>query len=168
MLEAKDTVMGNDIINPSEKGLTWATLITECLNEEMVKPSDIEQFLLNIIDDNKKAQAEISFKAGVEQEHKVMIGVAVDEGNKAYKAGKEATKKQEKLAWYILDEIAVKHSATHTGSPPPSYKENPKPWSCPICDRAEEAMRLLEKPNHDECKVFYNQRVGEPNLKTGG
>ena len=63
-MEAKDTVMGNDVINPSKQGLTWATLITECLNEDMVNPPDIEEFLLDIIDDNKKAQAEISFKAG--------------------------------------------------------------------------------------------------------
>lgn len=37
----------------------------------------------------RKAQAEISFKAGREQEHKAMIAVAVDEGNKAYRAGKK-------------------------------------------------------------------------------
>ncbi len=34
-----------------------------------------------------EAQAEISFKEGREQEHKVMIGVAIDEGNGAYIAG---------------------------------------------------------------------------------
>ena len=38
-------------------------------------------------EDLLKAQAEISFKAGEEKEHKIMIGVAVDEGNKAYKTG---------------------------------------------------------------------------------
>ena len=67
------------------------------------------------------------------------------------------------IAWYILDEIAVEHSALHVtsvgwGESPPSYKENPKPWGCPICDRAEEAMRLLEKPTHDECRILYNKR----------
>ena len=36
---------------------------------------------------------EESFKAGQEQEHKAMIGVAVDEGNKAYKAGVEEEQK---------------------------------------------------------------------------
>lgn len=56
---------------------------------------------------------------------------------------------KEKLVWYILDEIAVKHSATHTGS---------KGSSCPICDRAIEAMNLLTKPTHDECKQIYQQR----------
>ena len=55
----------------------------------------------------------------------------------------------EKLAWYILDEIAVKHSATHCGS-----GNNP----CQICDRAEEAMRLLNKPTPEECQEFYNER----------
>jgi len=71
----------------------------------------------------------------------------------------------EKVAWYILDEIAVKHSASHTGSPhtgesPPSYKENPKPWGCPICDRAQEAMKLLLKPTHEECRELHDIRVG--------
>ena len=55
----------------------------------------------------------------------------------------------EKVAWYILDEIAVKHSATHMGG-------GNKP--CPICDRAEEAMRLLIKPTHNECDELYNER----------
>jgi len=36
-----------------------------------------------------EAQAEISFKAGREYEHKIMIGVAVDEGNIAFKNGKD-------------------------------------------------------------------------------
>ena len=68
---------------------------------------------------------------------------------------------KQKLAWYILDEIAVKHSATHTGHAPPSYRQNPKPWCCPICDRAEEAMKLLEKPTHSECRELYEQRKGK-------
>ena len=55
-----------------------------------------------------------------------------------------------KLVWFILDEIATMHSATHCGS-------GSQP--CPICDRAIEAMRLLpEKPNHAECRLFYEQR----------
>ena len=62
--------------------------------------------------------------------------------------------KKEKLAWFILDEIAVKHSATHSGETPP-YKSC---WGCPICDRAEEAMKLLTKPTHDECGVLYEKR----------
>lgn len=68
-----------------------------------------------------------------------------------------AIRKHEKLVWYILDEIAVKHSASHSGSTPP-YKDYPKPWPCPICDRAIEAMRLLEKPTHEECNKLYEQR----------
>ena len=55
----------------------------------------------------------------------------------------------QKKAWYILDEIAVKHSARHTGS---QYQP------CEICDRATEAMRLLEKPNHQECQELYDKR----------
>ena len=35
-----------------------------------------------------KEQAEISFKAGREYEHKIMISCAVDEGNKAFKDGR--------------------------------------------------------------------------------
>jgi hypothetical protein len=55
-----------------------------------------------------------------------------------------------KRIWYILDEIAVKHSSTHCGS-------GNKP--CPICDRTTEAMSLcLEKPNHEECNVLYQER----------
>ena len=67
----------------------------------------------------------------------------------------------QKVAWYILDEIAVKHSATHIGGEPLSYKGNPKPRPCMICDRAEEAMRLLEKPNHEECKKLYEERINK-------
>lgn len=55
----------------------------------------------------------------------------------------------EKLVWFILDEIAVKHSATHTGS---------GKLPCDICDRAEEAMKLLDKPTPEECKNLYNKR----------
>ena len=57
----------------------------------------------------------------------------------------------DKEVWYILDEIAVKHSATHSGS-------GNRP--CPICDRAVEAMQLLEKPTHEECKELYARRMG--------
>ena len=64
----------------------------------------------------------------------------------------------EQVAWYILDEIAVRHSATHTGSVPPSYKGNPTPWACEICDRAQEAMKLLKKPTHKERKELYEKR----------
>jgi hypothetical protein len=57
---------------------------------------------------------------------------------------------KEKLIWYILDEIACKHSATHVGS-----GKTP----CPICDRVEEAMRLgLYKPTPEECTKLYNSR----------
>jgi hypothetical protein len=57
-----------------------------------------------------------------------------------------------KLIWFILDEIAVKHSATHTGS-----KDTP----CDICDRAVEAMKLCaEKPTHEECVKLYMERGG--------
>jgi len=69
--------------------------------------------------------------------------------NEAQLAKVEQEKQRQKLAWYILDEIAVKHSATHTGS-------GNRP--CPICDRAEEAMRLLEKPTHQECRELYEKR----------
>jgi len=56
----------------------------------------------------------------------------------------------QKRIWYILDEIAVNHSSTHAGS-----KNTP----CPICDRAEEAMKLCsEKPNHEECQSLYDER----------
>ena len=76
---------------------------------------------------------------------------------------KEVDMTKEKLAWYILDEIAVKHSASHVysahwGETQPSYKGNPKPWGCPICDRAVEAMRLLKKQTHQECKELYERR----------
>jgi len=56
-----------------------------------------------------------------------------------------------KRIWFILDEIAVKHSATHTGS-----RDAP----CDICDRAIEAMKLCpEKPNHQECLQLYEERL---------
>jgi hypothetical protein len=52
-----------------------------------------------------------------------------------------------KRIWYILDEIACKCSARHMGT------------SCPICDRAVEAMKLCsEKPNHIECHELYEER----------
>ena len=51
-----------------------------------------------------------------------------------------------KRVWYILDWIATKCSAKHCGR------------SCPICDRAEEAMKLCdEKPNHQECQELYDE-----------
>ena len=60
-----------------------------------------------------------------------------------------------KTIWYILDEIACKHSATHTGS---------KNQLCPICDRAVEAMQLCPyKPNPEECTKLYNMRLGGSN-----
>ena len=52
----------------------------------------------------------------------------------------------QKKAWYILDEIAVKCSASHSER------------GCPICDRAVEAMRLLIKPTHKECQQLFDQR----------
>ena len=55
-----------------------------------------------------------------------------------------------KRIWFILDEIAVKHSASHAGS-----KNTP----CDICDLAVEAMRLCtEKPTHEECVKLYIER----------
>ena len=66
-MEAKDTVM--DL----EKA--WVVMNTEEDGSPIVKALE--------------AQAEISFKAGREQEHKAMIAVAVNEGNKAYEAGYE-------------------------------------------------------------------------------
>jgi len=55
-----------------------------------------------------------------------------------------------KRIWYILDEIAVKCSAKHTGK------------SCPICERAIEAMKLCpEKPTHEECVKLYIERGNE-------
>ncbi len=80
-------------------------------------------------------------------------------------SSKEESVNNQKIAWYILDEIAVKHSASHVvsagwGETPPSYKGNPKPWGCSICDRAIEAMSLLEKPTHEECQQLYSQRKG--------
>lgn len=53
----------------------------------------------------------------------------------------------QKVAWYILDEIVVKHSAAHPGV-----------LSCEICDRAKEAMILLENPTHEECRELYETR----------
>ena len=56
-----------------------------------------------------------------------------------------------KLIWYILDEIACKHSATHIGS---------GNLPCPICDRAEEAMKLCpDKPNPEECQKLFDIRA---------
>lgn len=55
-----------------------------------------------------------------------------------------------KLIWYILDEIACKHSATHiwSGKQP-----------CPICDRAEEAMKLCQfNPTPKECQTLFESR----------
>ena len=57
--------------------------------------------------------------------------------------------KREKIVWFILDEIVVKHSATHGVR------------GCMICDRAIEAMNLLEKPTPEECKLLYDQRRGK-------
>lgn len=55
-----------------------------------------------------------------------------------------------KRVWFILDEIAVAHSATHTGS---------KNAPCPICDRAVEGMGLLpDKPDHVESQCLYIER----------
>ena len=66
---------------------------------------------------------------------------------------------KQKIAWYILDELAVEHGAFCGGSIPP-HKEYPKPLACPICDRAIEAMELLEKPTHEECQQLYHRRKG--------
>ncbi len=53
----------------------------------------------------------------------------------------------EKLIWFILDEIAIACSSRHIGR------------SCSICDRVIEAMRLIkEKPSSIECQEYYNQR----------
>jgi hypothetical protein len=58
-----------------------------------------------------------------------------------------------KRIWYILDEIACKHSATHCGS-------GRQP--CPICDRAEEAMKLCPfKPTPKECGELHKERGGQ-------
>jgi len=73
--------------------------------------------------------------------------------------GKTHKMNNQKLAWYILDEIAVNHSNTCGGSPPPcGNKSFRHPWSCYICDRAIEAMKLLEKPTYDECRQLYEKR----------
>lgn len=58
----------------------------------------------------------------------------------------EPTKEQ--IAWYILDEIVVKHSAIHGGG------------KCSICDRCIEAMKLLVKPTSEQCQTLYEQRKG--------
>jgi hypothetical protein len=64
-------------------------------------------------------------------------------------ANNASQRKNIKRVWYILDEIAVKCSAKHMGKP-----------SCPICDRAIEAMKLCpEKPNHQECLQLYEERL---------
>ena len=55
---------------------------------------------------------------------------------------------KQKIVWFILDEILVKHSATHGKR------------ACMICGRAIEAMELLEKPTPEECKLLYEQRRG--------
>jgi hypothetical protein len=60
-------------------------------------------------------------------------------------------REREIRAWFILDEIAVKHSATHLGS---------GNLPCPICDRATEAMSLLTKPYPEECRKIYNEKCG--------
>ncbi len=53
-----------------------------------------------------------------------------------------------KRIWFILDEIAVKCSASHEGNK-----------SCPICERAVEAIKLCpEKPNSQECRDLYEER----------
>ena len=44
---------------------------------------------INLDDYINQAQMEISFKAGREEEHKVMVGIAVDEGNKAHVTGRK-------------------------------------------------------------------------------
>ena len=41
-----------------------------------------------------EAEAEISSKARQEYEHKIMIGVSVDEGNKAFKFGQEVGRQE--------------------------------------------------------------------------
>ena len=59
------------------------------------------------------------------------------------------TMENSKKIWFILDEIAVKCSASHLNR------------NCPICDKAEEAMRLCpEKPTPQECKELYRERYG--------
>ena len=66
-MKAEDTVSADDTIHDSKQGLSWFTLINDCLKEEMVKPGDIEQYLLDLLLDNRKTQAEISFKAGIKE-----------------------------------------------------------------------------------------------------
>ena len=57
--------------------------------EKTVKYCADEFCRANCHERQAKRTWDIAFKAGEEREHKVMIGVAVDEGNKAYKAGIE-------------------------------------------------------------------------------
>ncbi len=73
-MEAKDTVM-----SPID--------ISRKVGEIVILSPMIGEAGVNI--KIAELQAEISFKAGVEQEHKTMIGVAVDEGNRAYQAGRK-------------------------------------------------------------------------------
>ena len=87
----------------------------------------------------------------------MQIGKATQalEDNKALPAIRAEAVKQfaekSKLIWYILDEIACKHSATHIGS---------GNLPCPICDRAEEAMKLCpDKPNPEECQKLFDIRA---------
>ncbi len=61
----------------------------------------------------------------------------------------ETNRKREGRAWYILDEIATKHSANHNGGRP-----------CPICVRVLKAMSLLKKPYPEECREYYDERSG--------
>lgn len=72
-MEAKDTVMDIREIKTALKIPNHLPLSFEA------DSVDFERAVL--------AQAVISFKAGMEQEHRAMVGVAVDEGNEAYKAG---------------------------------------------------------------------------------
>ncbi len=65
-MNAEDTVTTEDVVHDSVKGLSWATLIDDCINEEMVKPYDVEQYILDLLLDNRKAQAEITWKAGID------------------------------------------------------------------------------------------------------
>jgi len=55
-------------------------------------------------------------------------------------------REREGKAWYILDEIVVKHSASHNNIP------------CPICSRVLEAMELLRPPYPEECRRLYDER----------
>jgi len=57
----------------------------------------------------------------------------------------ETNRKREGIAWYILDEIVVAHSANHK-------------IPCPLCKKLLEAMDLLRKPYPEECRALYNAR----------